>query len=62
MYEQSDGVIILSSPGVVLANMMTEWEKVIAESLIKNWFVKYCARYGDDTLLVIKRQDVDFIQ
>ena len=40
---------------------MTEFEKVVVENLIKTSIVKLYARYVDDTLLVIKRKDIDFI-
>ena len=45
-----------------LANIiMTELEKVVAENLIRTGIVKFYARYVDNTLLVIKRKDTDFI-
>ena len=51
------------SLGPVLANIiMTEFEKVVVENLlIKTGIVKLYATYVDDTLLVIKRKDIDFI-
>ena len=56
MYEQIDGVSMGGSLGPVLANMiMTEFEKVVVENLIKTGIVKLYATYVDDTLLVIKR-------
>ena len=62
MYEQIDGVSMGGSLGPVLANIiMTEFEKVVVENLIKTGIVKFYARYVDDTLLVIKRKDIDFI-
>ena len=46
----------------VLANIiMTEFEEVAAENLIKTGIVTFCARYVDDTLLVVKRKNIDFI-
>ena len=62
MYEQINGVSMGGSLGPVLANIiMTEFEKVVVENLIKTSIVKLYARYVDDTLLVIKRKDIDFI-
>ena len=62
MYEQIDGVSMGGSLGPVLANIiMTEFEKVVVENLIKTGIVKLYATYVDDTLLVIKRKDIDFI-
>ena len=62
MYEQIDEVSMGETLGPVLANIiMTEFEKVVAENLIKTGIVKLYARYVDDTLLVIKRKDIDFI-
>ena len=62
MYEQIDGVSMGGSLGPALANIiMTEFEKVVVENLIKTGIVKLYARYVDDTLLVIKRKDIDFI-
>ena len=50
------------SLGPVLANIiMTEFERVVVENLIKTGIVKFFERYVDDTLLVIKRKAVDFI-
>ena len=45
------------SLGPVLANIiMTEFEKVVVENLIKTGTVKLYARYVDDSLLVIKKR------
>ena len=50
------------SLGPVLANIiMTEFERVVVENLIKTGIVKFFERYVDGTLLVIKRKAVDFI-
>ena len=44
------------SLGPVLANIiMTEFEKVVVENLIKTDIVKLYARYVDETLLVMKK-------
>ena len=57
MYEQIDGVNMGGSFSPVLANIIkTEFEEVVAENLIKTGIVTFCARYVDDTLLVVKRK------
>ena len=62
MYEQIVGVNMGGSLSPVLANIiMTEFEEVVAENLIKTGIVTFCARCVDDTLLVVKRKDIDFI-
>ena len=35
---------------------MTEFEKVIADNLVKEGTIKFYIRYVDDTLLLVKRQ------
>ena len=48
------------SLGPVLANIiMTEFEKVVVENLIKTGIAKFYARYVDDTLLVV---DIEICQ
>ena len=48
------------SSGPVLANIiMTECEKVIVDNIVKEGTIKLYARYVDDTLLLLKRQDID---
>ena len=62
MYEQTDGVSMGGSLGPVLANIiMTECEKVIVNQLIENSIVKFYIRYADDTLLVLKKKDIDIV-
>ena len=62
MYQQIDGVNMGGSLSPVLANIIkTEFEEVVAENLIKTGIVTFCARYVDDTLLVVKRKNIDFI-
>ena len=57
MYEQIDEVSMGGTLGPVLANIiMTEFEKVVVENLIKTGTVKLYARYVDDSLLVIKKR------
>ena len=59
IYEQKDGVSIEGSLGPVLANIMKECEKVIVDNLVKEGTMKFYVRYIDDTLLLVKRQDID---
>ena len=62
MYEQTDGVSMRGSLGPVLANIiMTECEKVILNQLIENNIVKFYIRYVDDTLLVLRKKDIDIV-
>ena len=62
MYEQKDGVSIGASMGPVLANIiMTELERVVVDRLIQSGCIKLYARYVDDTLLLVKPEDVDSI-
>ena len=49
-----------ASLGPVLVNIiMTECEKVIADNLVKEGTIKFYVPYVDDTLLLVKRQDID---
>ena len=62
MYEQTDGVSMGGSLGLVLAIIiMTECEKVIVNQLIENNIVKFYIRYVDDTLLVLRKKDIDIV-
>ena len=62
IYEQKDGVSMGSSLGPVLANIiMTELERVVVDRLIQSGCIKFYARYVDDTLLLVKPEDVDNI-
>ena len=47
-----------ASLGPVLANIMTELERVIVDRLIQSGSIKFYARYVDDTLLLVKPEDV----
>ena len=38
---------------------MMEREKVIVDNLVKEGTIKFYIRYVDDTLLLVKRQDID---
>ena len=62
IYQQIDGVSMGASLGPVLANIiMTELERVVVDDLIKAGKIKFYARYVDDTLLLVKPDDVDEI-
>ena len=51
-----------ASLGPVLANIiMTELERVVVDDLINAGIIKFYARYVDDTLLMVKPEDVDMI-
>ena len=59
LYQQKDGVSMGSSLGPVLANIiMTELEDVVIKPLIANGTIKFYTRFVDDTLLVIKPDNV----
>ena len=62
LYEQCDGVSS-SSLGPVLANIiMTELENVIVRNLLANGTVAFYARYVDDTLLLIRPENVQNVR
>ena len=62
IYEQKDGVSMGASLGPVLANIiMTELERVVVDRLIQSGTIKFYARYVDDTLLLVKPEDVNGI-
>ena len=59
MYQQKDGVSMGPSLGPVLANIiMTELEDLVIKPLIANGTTKFYTRFVDDTLLVIKPDNV----
>ena len=59
IYEQKEGVSMGSSLGPLLANIiMTKLEEKIIRPLINDNTIKFYARYVDDTLLLIKREDI----
>ena len=63
IYEQKDGVCMGSSLGPLLANViMTDHEEKVIKPLINDNTIKFYARYVDDTLFVIKRENVRRIQ
>ena len=60
IYKQTDGVSMGSRLGSLLANVfMTELEKDIIQKLIDKKFIKFYIRYVDDTLLLVKDDDID---
>jgi hypothetical protein len=60
LYEQFDGVSMGSSLGPVLANIiMTELENKVISKLVSDNTIKFYIRYVDDTLVLVKRSDVD---
>ena len=62
VYEQIDGVSMGASLGPVLANIiMTELERAVVDDLITNGTLKFYARYVDDTLLMVKPDEVDAV-
>ena len=63
LYEQIDGVSMGACLGPVLANIiLTELEKVIVQPLIENGLLKFYVRYVDDTLVLVKRKDIEHVQ
>ena len=62
IYEQIDGVSMGAALGPVLANIiMTELERKVVGKLIDSGKIKFYARYVDDTLLLVKPEDIDDI-
>ena len=62
MYEQIDRVSVGGSLGPVLANIiMTECKKVIVDKLAQEKVIMYFTRYVDDTFLIIKNRDVNYV-
>ena len=50
------------SLGRVLANiLMTEWEKVIVDKLMKEIAIMFYTRYVDDNLLIIKKKGMNYV-
>ena len=63
IYEQRDGACMGYSLGPLLENViMTDLEEKFTKTSINNNTIKFYARYVDDTLFVIKREDVRRIQ
>ena len=62
LYEQIDRVSVGGSLGPVLANIiMTECKKVIVDKLAKEKVTMYFTRYVDDTFLIIKNRDINYV-
>ena len=61
IYKQKDGVSMGFSLGRVMANIMTKLEDKVIKSLINDGTIKFYCRYVDDTLHVVKPQDVSGI-
>ena len=60
LYEQVNGVSMGSSLGPVLANvLMTEFEKEVVQELVSNGTLPFYIRYVDDTLVLIKPENID---
>ena len=60
LYEQIDRVNMGGSLGPVLANIiMTECKQVI-DKLMKEEVIMFYTRYVDNTLLIIKKRDINF--
>ena len=60
LYDQIDGVCMGSSHGPVLANIiMTELEKLVLPKLIDDDIIKFYIRYVDDTLVLIKEDQIE---
>ena len=60
IYQQTDGVSMGASLGPVLANIiMTELERAVVDDLVDDGTLKFYATYVDDTLLMLKPEDVD---
>ena len=62
IYQQCDEVSIGSSLAQVLANIiLTEFEKVVVTPLMKSRILKFYCRYVDDTLVLVKEDQIDKI-
>ena len=62
-YEQIDGVSMGGSLGPLLANIiMTEMEKNVVRKLIDDGTIRFYTRFVDDTLLLIKEEDIDRVK
>ena len=62
LYEQIEGVTMGESLGPALANIIiTECKKVIVDKLMKKKVFVFYTRYVDDTLLIIKKKDINVL-
>ena len=61
-YKQIDGVSMGSQLGPILANIiMTELESTIVKELVNKLLVKLYMRYVNDTLLLVKDKNINYI-
>ena len=59
IYKQIDGLLMGSPLGSLLTNLfMIELEKNIIQKLIDKMSIKFYIRYFDDTLLLVKDEDI----
>ena len=62
MFEQLDGVSMGASLGPLLANIiMIECENLVVKELVDKDIMKFYVWYVDDTLLLVKRKDIEYI-
>ena len=62
IYKQIDGVSMGSSLGPVLANIiMRQMESEVVKPLETKGVIKQCMRYVDDTLLLIKPENIETV-
>ena len=60
IHEQIDGVSMGASLGPVLANIiMTELERAVVDDLVEDGTLRFYSRYVDDTLMLMKPEDID---
>ena len=63
LYEQTDGVSMGGSLGPLLANIiMVELESKIIRPLIEDGTIKFYTRFVDDTLLLLKKDDIERVK
>ena len=63
LYEQTDGVSMGGSLGPLLANIiMAELEAQVVRPLLADGTIKFYTRFVDDTLLLIKEEDIERIK
>ena len=63
IYQQIDDVSMGSPLALVLANIiLTELESTIIKKLFDTGKIKFYCRYVDDTLLLIKSEDIQLVQ
>ena len=63
LYEQTDGVSMGGSLGPLLANIiMVELESKVIRPLIDDGTIKFYTRFVDDTLLLLKQEDIERVK